>query len=262
MNTLRVMRYALLVGREEFRVFWTWYTWLGGWLPRIIAQVAFFAMLGYLLDDPDRLRFLIIGNAVFIGCQTIFVAIATSTWDRWDGTYPMLVISPTSLLPAITGRTLVWPINGIVTSVLALYAFGIALGLDFPWPEALLAVPLVAIALLSVYAFSLFLGAVVTRIPHFRNVFLNLAAIGLLAFAGVNVPLEFWPVPVEALAHALPLTHGLIAVRELLDGGSGLVVLQHAGLEVVVGAGWLLASLLLIDRMADAGRRNGSIDFL
>lgn len=56
---------------------------------------------------------------------------------------------------------------------------------------------------------------------------------------------------VGALAGFLPVTHGLDAVRELLGEGRPGAVLTGAGLELPVGAGWLVASLVTFRRLAE-----------
>ena len=64
------------------------------------------------------------------------------------------------------------------------------------------------------------------------------------------------------LAGLLPVTHGLDAVRGVLDDAPAATVLRDIGLEgVLVGAGWLALALLTFQRLADAGRRDGSIVF-
>jgi ABC-2 type transport system permease protein len=65
-----------------------------------------------------------------------------------------------------------------------------------------------------------------------------------------------WPT-----AHVLPLTHGLAAIRDLLAGEQLAPILANAGLELAVGAGWLLLALASFNRLAEAGRRDGSIEF-
>jgi ABC-2 type transport system permease protein len=94
-----------------------------------------------------------------------------------------------------------------------------------------------------------------------RNVVSNLAQTTLMALAGVNVPLAFWPAPVRWLANALPVTHGLAAVRQLIAGSDAGPVLANVGLEALVGACWLALALLTFDRPASSGRRDGSIEF-
>jgi ABC-2 type transport system permease protein len=77
----------------------------------------------------------------------------------------------------------------------------------------------------------------------------------------VNVPTSFWPAPVHWLAQVLPLTHGLEAVRNLLDGGSPGSVLLPACLEIACAALWAGLTLLLFEYVAAAGRRDGSLGF-
>ncbi len=260
MNTLRVAFYALLVGKQDFN--WNRYTWFTGWLIRILSQVAFFALIGKLLDSPTSLRYLVIGNAVATGCVTINIAIPATTWDRGDGTYPLLVVAPTSLLPALIGRTSIWPLNGIATSSTALLLSSLIFHLSLPWPQTLLVIPLVALTALSVYATALLMGSMVARAPRARNVFNFAATTLVLTFCGVSVPVSFWPKWVQAVANVLPMTHGLHAIRLLLDQASWPSIAGSAGLELLVGLCWLGATMLLIDRLVDGGRRDGSIDFL
>lgn len=51
------------------------------------------------------------------------------------------------------------------------------------------------------------------------------------------------------------------AVRGVLGNAPAATVFRDIGLEVLVGAGWLALALLTFQRLADAGRRDGSIVF-
>ena len=66
----------------------------------------------------------------------------------------------------------------------------------------------------------------------------------------------------QLIVQFLPITHGLQAIRLLLDEGSTAAILQAASLEAVVGLGWIVLAILAMDRMANAGRADGSIDFV
>ena len=65
----------------------------------------------------------------------------------------------------------------------------------------------------------------------------------------------------ERAADLLPLTHGLDAIRQLFAGGPVADILGNAALEAMVGAGWMVLALATFRRLADAGRRDGSIVF-
>jgi ABC-2 type transport system permease protein len=81
-------------------------------------------------------------------------------------------------------------------------------------------------------------------------------------FCGVAVPVSFWPGWLEVVANFLPVTHGLHAIRLLLASGPGEEIALNAAYELIVGLGWLCVGALIIDRMADGGRRDGSIELI
>ena len=228
----------------------------------MLAQTAFFSVLGLLLDSPDHVRFLLIGHAVAIGALAANWTIPASTWDRGDGTYPLLVIAPASMVPAIMGRTIIWLGNGVATTLVTFLILSVVFDVAFPWPQTLALVPLVFLTCASTYCLALFLGSVVTRQPRIRNMVLFFATATARAFCGVSVPVSFWPGWVETAVQFLPLTHGLHAIRLLLDKGAGGEILEAVALEILVGLGWLLLAVLTMDRMAQAGRRDGSIEIV
>ena len=83
----------------------------------------------------------------------------------------------------------------------------------------------------------------------------------IMALCGVSVPRSVFPAPVRRLTGLLPVTHGLDAIRGVIGSAPAATVLGDLGLEVLVGVGWLALSLLTFKRLAEVGRRNGSIVF-
>lgn len=78
---------------------------------------------------------------------------------------------------------------------------------------------------------------------------------------GVNVPLSFFPEPVQIAARALPLTHGLEAVRGILAAAPAAQVLADVAVEAVLGLAWFAAAATSFRWFAEGGRRDGSIEF-
>jgi len=83
-----------------------------------------------------------------------------------------------------------------------------------------------------------------------------------MAWCGVSVPVSFWPSGIRVLAQAIPLTHGLAAIRGVLANAPPRLILRETVLEGTVGLAWLAISLLLIDRVAESGRSDGSIELV
>lgn len=258
---VRVLRYAALSGFQDFGYTYTIWSWALGLFLRMMAQVAFFASIGRLLGSKDQVEYLLIGNAVMAvaaGCLTATIA---TTWERNAGTLPLLVASPTSPLVVLLGRSVFFIANGLVFSVGALVLVPPLFDVVIPWERFPALVALVALVGVSTYFAATFLGGLVLASAGAQRTVANVARLTMMAFCGVSVPLSFFPTAVQWAAEILPLTHGLDAVRELLGAGRPAVVLADAGLEALVGVGWLFLSLATFHRLAEAGRRDGSIVF-
>jgi ABC-2 type transport system permease protein len=259
---LRTLRFGFLVGLSDFGGVLDWRLWVVTWGARVIGEAASFALLGKLIDSPEVLRFLIIGNMISIGSATAFWAAGFYSADRWDGTYAMLAAAPASIIPPVIGRTSIWMLNGVASSLLAFLFLGLVFDISFPLREAALAVPIILLTIASAFSAALLLGGLMSPWPAAQNLIRTSVTTLLMAFSGVTVPIAFWPGPLEAIAQVLPLTHGLRAIRTLIDGGATTTVLNETGLQLLVGLGWLLLSVLLMDRITNVGRANGTIDLV
>jgi ABC-2 type transport system permease protein len=239
----------------------TWRSWTIGWLSRVLCQVAFFALIGRLLESPEAVRYLLIGNAVLIAVLESALVVASTTWERRAGTLPLLVAAPTSPVVVFCGRSVQWLASGTASASIALLVLAPLFQIALPMPRALLAIPLIGLVSLSAYCLGLVLAGVVLRIMELRNVVSNVLWLTLALLAGVQVPVTFWPAWVGTVGWFLPVTHGLAGIRLLLDGAPMTAVATRAGLEVVVAMGWLTVATTTFRQLVERGRRNGSIEF-
>jgi ABC-2 type transport system permease protein len=247
--------------RADFGLVYTWRTWLGGWLLRVVTQVAFFALVGEVLLSRSAAQYLAVGNAVVISAIEAMMVVASTTWERRAGTLPLLVAAPGPLPMVLAGRSVQWLASGTVSGSVAFFAVGVLFGVSFPMPAALLVIPLIALVGLASYGLGLLLAGFVLAAMDLRNLVSNLAYLTLMAITGVQVPLSFWPGWLQGVAQVLPVTHGLAAVRALVTGGPTGDVLRSAVLEAAVGASWLCVALCFFRYFAEAGRHDGSIEF-
>lgn len=261
-ESVLIFKQGLRIGWADFEIFWTWQSWLGSWMLRTVSNAMIWVLLGRLLQDEQTVVYLLIGNAVLTGPASVCWTIAASTWDRFDGTYPLIVIAPGSLWTAVAGRSSIWVLNGIVTSLLVFVILGAAFDLSIPPRAWLLVPPLVVLICLSTFGYSLFIGGFVSRAPRLRIIF-NFGGTNLLmALTGVSVPISFWPSGIELLSRCVPITHGLLAVRLVFASAPLVEIAGHALRELTVGLVWMVLSTLIVDRLANHGRRDGSIDYV
>lgn len=258
-DTLRVLRWSTASAVADFRAIYTWKTWTFAWLLRILCQVAFYALIGRLLGSQSAVEYLLIGNAVFVGVGSVLFIVPSTAWERATGTFPLLVASPSPPFVVFAGRSVQWIADALAVSSISLFGIAATFGLGFPLPAALLAVPILFVTFVSVYWFGLVIAGLILGRHSLRNLVGNVAGLVIMIIAGVQVPTTFWPEWIQWLAQVLPVTHGLLAVRNLLSGEGE--VLGQVALELVVGVAWFLIALATFRVLSERGRRTGSIEF-
>ena len=261
-TTATIMRYAFRAGLADYRSMYTWKSWLSGWLVRVLAQVAFFALIGERLGDDDRTTFyLLVGNALAVAAVTGVFSLNSASSERWAGTLSLLVASPSSPVIVFGSRGSYLAVDGTMSALSALFIAGPLFGMDLPWPNVLLVVPLTALVAYSCYCFGTFLAGIVFRFRNINSFVVLTSYMTIMALCGVNVPLDYYPEALEVISRFFPLTNGLLAIREVFDGGSAGTIVGYATLEAAVAAGWMTGALLSFNQLASQGRKDGSLDF-
>ncbi|MDQ0790773.1 ABC-2 type transport system permease protein [Streptomyces sp. B3I7] len=249
------------MGFAELPTTYTLRSWTVWWVIRLGCQALFFALLGRLTGAPGRLDYMLIGNSVaVVAMETMFVS-TTAVTERFQGTFPLLVISPANMGLVYLGRGLHWPASGLASSFAVLFSLSLVFSSPWRWWQILATLPLLGLIAVSTYCYACLIAALSLRNVKFRTFYPETGALLLTAFCGVNVTTSFWPGPLHWFAQFLPLTHGLQAVRNLLNGRSFASVLLPACLEITCAALWAGLTLLLFERIVAAGRRDGSLAF-
>jgi ABC-2 type transport system permease protein len=260
-NNVRVLRSGAVIAAADMRAIYTWKTWAFAWLSRILCQVSFFAFIGRLLHSQEETRYLLIGNSVDIVSMVAIFACVSAAWERQSGTLPLLIASPSSLFTIFVGRCANWLVDGIACATVSLFLLGPIFNVPMPWPRLMLAIPIIACIGVSTYFLGLALAAIVLRRIELRNLVAGLAYLSLMIVCGVEIPVAFLPKPVQYLANILPLSHGLAAIRYLLQGAAAGQVFDQGVMELGVGLGWLAVAFFVFRQLAERGRRDGSIEF-
>ena len=259
--TLNVMHHAFRAGLADYRAIFTWKSWLAGWLVRVIAQVAFFAIIGERLDDDEKTYYLLVGNSILVAALTGVFSLNMTSAERWAGTLPLLVASPSSPVIVFSARGSYLAVDGALSALAALFVAGPLFGMDLPWPAVLAVVPLTAVVALASFCFGTFLAGIVFRFRSINSLVVLTTHVTLMAACGVNVPLSYYPQWLEWLSRALPVTNGLLAIRGVFDGADTGTILGDAALEAAVATGWMAVALASFNQLASRGRRDGSLDY-
>jgi ABC-2 type transport system permease protein len=259
-----IIRRGFTVGAHDFETFWpNWRVWTGTHVMRVVTTAAMWILLGRMIGSPEVLQFLLIGQIAIAGPQFSAWTVQSFTWDRmFTGCYPLQIAAPSSLVPIMVGRTMVWPLCGMATGLATLVVLGPAFGLATTATALAWLVPSIALLSVSTYGFAFCVGSLVNWIPRLRNILHNAIFIVITAICGVAVPTAFWPDWIQTAASVLPITHGLLAIRALVaDGMSGAVV-SGLALELGIGAVWFAIGTVTLDRTVRLARRTGAVDLM
>jgi ABC-2 type transport system permease protein len=263
---IRVLGRSAANAWADLTVIYTPLTWAAGWLGRVVTQVVFFALIGVLLHSPEQVRYLFVGNAVMATAMEAMMCVASTTWERRAGTLPLLVAAPSRLWPVFAGRSLQWLPSGVATASVALFAVGPLFGVTWTVGRAVVAFGCLVVVSLSTYCLGLAVAAVVLAAMNLRNIVSNLSYTGMMLICGVMVPVKFWPGWVQGFAQVIPLTHALAAIRTLAGASPAIPltgrVTTGLGLALATGLGWLAVAAVLLEVLAEVGRRTGSIEFV
>ena len=258
-------RVFFIGGVISYRALFNWirpYHYVPTMLGSPVFQIVFFTYLGRYSHAANGDAFFIVGNAVQVcGMSCVYGMTMAVANERFFGTLGPLLSTPANRVAIFLGRGVPVFANGLVIS-----AFGFGVGatlLHFRPPAHSLPalVLVVCITTVSCTTFGMVLGSIGLRSKDFFFV-ANLAYFLMLLFCGVNIPLSVLPGWMSAIGRCMPLTHGIMAARQVA-AGAGLD--QVSGLlwtELGIAAVYALVGYLLFRALETASRRNAVIDAL
>ncbi|MFE3762118.1 ABC transporter permease [Streptomyces sp. NPDC059104] len=255
-----VVRESAIAGYREFRVFFTLRLWLGGWVVRLFFQVLFFSLAGLYVAGDTQISYLLVGNALAVLALEGAVVAHAASAERDQGTLTSLVLSPGSVVLSMFSRGLLRIALATASSTIVLVTVLAVMRLDFPWVRLPALLPILVLVASSCYGYGWFFGAIVYKFRNFRDTSTNLAYLLITMICGVNVPLGYWPGPVQVIAQFLPLTHGLLVVRALLGQIPPVDVPLHLLAEAAIGLCWTGLAGLLLHLFVESDRATGRLE--
>jgi ABC-2 type transport system permease protein len=258
----RWLRIFFVGGLISYRALFNWIRpsiYIPTMLGAPLFQILFFTYLGRYSNARDD-TFFIVGNAVQVASMSSIYGMAMAVAnERWSGTLAPLLASPANRAAVFLGRGLPVMANGLVVS-----AFGFAISaalLDFRpgWSVVPALATVVVVTTLSCTAFGMVLGSIGLRTRDFMFG-ANMAYFLMLLFCGVNIPLDVLPGWMEAIGRGLPLTHGIMAAREVAAGSSLADVSGLIWTEIGIGACYAAVAYLLFRWLERESRRKAVLE--
>jgi ABC-2 type transport system permease protein len=258
------LRIFFVGGLISYRALFNWIRpsiYIPTMLGAPLFQILFFTYLGRYSHARDD-TFFIVGNAVQVAAMSSVYGMSMAVAnERWSGTLAPLLGSPANRAAVFLGRGVPVLANGLVVSV---FGFGVgAVLLDFRpgWSTVPALATVVFVTTLSCTAFGMVLGSIGLRTRDFMFG-ANMAYFLMLLFCGVNIPLSVLPDWMAAIGRALPLTHGIMAARDVAHGSSLADVSGLVWTEVGIGACYAAAAYVLFRWLEGESRRKAALETL
>jgi ABC-2 type transport system permease protein len=222
--------------------------------PLFFATTAF--MVYRQAGDPDVMVYAGLGAAV-MGIWSVIATTASSLLqrERWLGTLELLVAAPTRFALILVPMTTAMASLGLYSMAATLLWGWLLFDITVPVADPLLFVLSIVASILSIALIGFLLSVAVVR---YRTAWAmgNLLEYPGWLVCGFLVPLSLFPDWVGWLAHALPPTWGMQAIRVSAAGGSPWIdVLMCLGLGIVYG----LVGALLSETVLRSARRHAAL---
>lgn len=230
-------------------------------IPRVIFQTLFFVLLVRFALGPDLVHFALVGNAVGMAAIVAIVqAGGIVSEDRGSGYLPYLMAVPADRVWIILGRCTAFYADALLSAVLALFVVGLIVGAVPDPARVLYAFPALLLITATLTSMGLLVGSLAFH-TRFSQSVTNFTYYMLLLLCGANYPLDRLPQTAQAVARLLPMTHGLQALRGLLEAASYVDVLRPLATEVVIGLAYAVVAYVVWQRQIERARRTGGTEF-
>lgn len=199
-----------------------------------LAQMLLFLFMGRLAGLTNPL-YIVIGNILLLPATNGVSGVSmTINGERDFRTLPYLIASPASRAPLFLGRSLVHIIDGLLSTIMALFLGAIFFHVDLTHSNLPLTALCILLLSITSCGLGLILGSLTLRTREAWTI-TSMVVIALYIFSGVNFPVDVLPKSLQLISYSLPLTRGIQAARLAMDGATWSAISSLFFGELLVG---------------------------
>lgn len=195
-----------------------WFSYFSTVLLRPVVLVIIYSILGRFAGSPEVIRNYAVGIATYSMAVIVLPGITQCyTYDRSGGTLSFFFASPANRLVNFMSRAVLHYPNALLSFIATLFTAWIMVDLDFGfinWAGFIVAILVTA---LSITALGEFLATFAIVFRDWTNTQAVLVGM-ILVFSGVIIPLTVFPAVIQEFAKLLPVTNGLVGIRNSFIG--------------------------------------------
>ena len=258
---IRVYIGSVHFGRKGTILWDSWEMWIMQIFITPPAEMAFFYILAIsVYHNTAEAQYTVIGNAVqSMSFAAVFAVANITSQDKWQGTLPNLITTPANRMALFIGRASFQIfMSAIITIAALVYAWGI-FGISFAQANFLslaLAVTLTSVMMIS-------FGLLISSIGLFMRTALIVANIFLfltMLVSGVNFPVSSLPAWLQPVSWSIPMTYGVLAARDAIQGYTVFALGSLFLLEFIDGIAVLFLGYLLLKGFERLARTSGRLE--
>lgn len=223
-----------------------------------LLHYLFFLLIGMSIIGKDYIEYIILGNIFFLVAQTIIMnLIVMFRYERLYGTLILNVAAPTSVFRIVIARIMIAILDSFFVLIISFQYAYFLFGIDIT--DNILPIFIFSILILiSVSGFALILASLGLLLSNV-NLVLNLALGVLLVFSGANFPIRLLPDVLGNIAICLPMTNGLMGLRNVYMGESFFSNTTYLLSELSVGTAYIVISIFILGIMEKLSRKQSTL---
>ncbi len=244
-----------------YKGLFTWLSWpayISNVFLRPVLFVVMFAILGRFTRSSAEAQEYMVGMAAYSIVSIILAGVTQSFfYDRAFGTLPFLFGSAVNRTTNFFSRGALHLPNGLMSVATSLLVAWLLLDLDMSpdWLAMSSSILLIGVASTG---FALFVSMFAVMFRNWNNS-LGISLGLTLVLTGVVIPRDELPGILSESGHALPLTHGLAALRESIQGANVRSVEDDLLMELAVGLSYAAIGALIFRLIEAQSKRNGTL---
>lgn len=236
---------------EEFLLLETCYPFL---------TLVFYCVMDKYVYGTKNIIEWIIGNAFLLCTSSCIFSLGNSfVGERYFGRIRSIMVGNLSKIFIVLQKGFFSGVTALITITigfaLGCIVFDIALK-GIPWVMILF---VFIIAMFAVMGFGIFLS-ILGLISDQMHFVLNLVQYILLIFTGSNFSIKQLPEILQIISYALPLTRSIIAVRGIMMGVDGTIIWKLILGEIVVGIGYILGGIIIVNKVEKIAIKKGTLE--
>lgn len=227
-----------------------------------LLQMAFFAYVAKNAGGDEAMSYAVVGNMVQLCAFTSVLGMSMAVgMERFFGTLPLLLVTPTSRFALFMGRSGIYVLDGVTSTLVGLFYAAVVFDVDFSQADPFLLVLIFFITSFALSGFGLLIGSLSLYTREVVAV-ANAAYFALLIICGVNFPVTELPSVLQSVSKILPLTYGIEATRKVVSGASFYEVQSLIGAEILFMVVLIIVGYFFFKYFEQKAKKAGTFELI